>query len=47
MRPAGTDARHHNEETATYLRTYMSEFRDHVERVLTVLPRTGDHEPLG
>jgi chromate reductase len=25
--------------TATFLRDYMSEFRDHVERVLTVLPR--------
>jgi chromate reductase len=36
-----------NEETATYLRTYMTEFRDHVERVLTVLPRAGDGEPLG
>jgi chromate reductase len=34
-----------SEETATYLRTYMTEFRDHVERVLTVLPR--DREPLG
>ena len=28
-----------NEETATFLRNYMTEFRDHVERVLTVLPR--------
>ncbi|MBE7325262.1 NAD(P)H-dependent oxidoreductase [Nocardioides sp. Y6] len=26
-------------ETADFLRTYMQEFRDHVERVLTVLPR--------
>ena len=25
--------------TAGFLRDYMSEFRDHVERVLTVLPR--------
>jgi chromate reductase len=25
--------------TATFLRDFMSEFRDHVERVLTVLPR--------
>lgn len=33
-----------NEETATYLRTYMAEFRDHVERVLTVLPRVHDRE---
>lgn len=31
-----------NEETATYLRNYMAEFRDHVERVLTVLPRVRD-----
>jgi chromate reductase len=28
-----------NEATAVFLRDYMSEFRDHVERVLTVLPR--------
>ena len=28
-----------NEETATFLRDFMTEFRDHVERVLTVLPR--------
>jgi chromate reductase len=31
-----------NEETATFLRNYMTEFRDHVERVLTVLPRARD-----
>ncbi|QWZ07384.1 NAD(P)H-dependent oxidoreductase [Nocardioides panacis] len=36
-----------NEETATFLRNYMTEFRDYVERVLTVLPRARDHEPLG
>jgi chromate reductase len=28
-----------NESTATFLRDYMAEFRDHIERVLTVLPR--------
>ena len=28
-----------NEETAAFLRDFMAEFRDHVERVLTVLPR--------
>lgn len=28
-----------DEETATFLRGFMEEFRDHVERVLTVLPR--------
>jgi chromate reductase len=28
-----------DESTATFLRDYMAEFRDHVERVLTVLPR--------
>jgi chromate reductase len=36
-----------NDETATFLRNYMTEFRDHVERVLTVLPRARDHEPVG
>jgi chromate reductase len=36
-----------NEETATFLRTYMTEFRDYVERVLTVLPRARDRELLG
>ena len=28
-----------NEATATFLRNFMSEFRDHLARVLTVLPR--------
>lgn len=28
-----------NDATAAFLRDYMTEFRDHVERVLTVLPR--------
>ena len=28
-----------NEATESFLRTFMTEFRDHVERVLTVLPR--------
>jgi chromate reductase len=28
-----------DESTAAFLKDYMSEFRDHVERVLTVLPR--------
>jgi chromate reductase len=28
-----------NQATETFLRDYMTEFRDHVERVLTVLPR--------
>ncbi len=28
-----------NESTAAFLATFMAEFRDHVERVLTVLPR--------
>ena len=28
-----------NEATAAFLRDFMPEFRDHVERVLTVLPR--------
>ena len=28
-----------DEETAAFLRAFMQEFRDHVERVLTVLPR--------
>ena len=28
-----------DDSTASFLRTYMSEFRDHVVRVLTVLPR--------
>ena len=28
-----------DDATAGFLRDYMQEFRDHVERVLTVLPR--------
>jgi chromate reductase, NAD(P)H dehydrogenase (quinone) len=28
-----------NDETAAFLRSYMAEFRDYVERVLTVIPR--------
>ena len=36
-----------NEETATFLGNYMAEFRDHVERVLTVLPRARDRALLG
>jgi chromate reductase len=36
-----------NEETAAYLRNFMAEFRDHVERVLTVLPRARDRAPVG
>lgn len=31
-----------NEGTATFLRDYLVEFRDHIERVLTVLPRDTD-----
>jgi chromate reductase len=31
-----------NEETAAFLRSYMAEFRDYVERVLTVIPRARD-----
>jgi chromate reductase, NAD(P)H dehydrogenase (quinone) len=34
-----------NDETATFLRTYMTEFRDYVERVLTVLPRDRGGRP--
>ncbi len=30
-----------NDSTAAFLRDYMTEFRDHVARVLTVLPRQG------
>jgi chromate reductase, NAD(P)H dehydrogenase (quinone) len=30
-----------DESTRTFLATYMSEFRDHIARVLTVLPRKG------
>jgi chromate reductase len=29
-----------DESTAAFLRDYMTEFHDHVERVLTVLPRS-------
>jgi len=29
----------HDESTAAFLRTYMTEFHDHLVRVLTVLPR--------
>jgi chromate reductase len=36
-----------NDETAAYLRSYMAEFRDYVERVLTVIPRARDREPVG
>jgi chromate reductase len=36
-----------NEETATFLRDYMTEFRDYVERVLTVLPRARDRDLPG
>ena len=36
-----------NEETKTFLRNYMTEFRDYVQRVLTVLPRDRNHEVLG
>ncbi|KQQ66215.1 NADPH-dependent FMN reductase [Microbacterium sp. Leaf320] len=32
-----------NAGTATFLRDYMAEFRDHIERVLTVLPRSTDN----
>lgn len=31
-----------NSGTASFLRAYMAEFRDHIERVLTVLPRDTD-----
>jgi chromate reductase len=37
----GEDGRVSNESTEAFLRGYMNEFRDHVERVLTVLPRSG------
>jgi chromate reductase len=36
-----------NEETATFLRNYMTEFQDYVERVLTVIPRARDRELPG
>ncbi len=35
----GDDGTVHTESTETFLRNYMSEFRDHIVRVLTVLPR--------
>ncbi len=35
----GDDGTVHNESTEAFLRNYMSEFRDHIVRVLTVLPR--------
>ncbi|WJL94281.1 NADPH-dependent FMN reductase [Microbacterium sp. ET2] len=35
----GPDGEIHAEDTEAFLRDFMSEFRDHVERVLTVLPR--------
>ncbi len=36
----GEDGSVSDESTAQFLREYMREFRDHIERVLTVLPRT-------
>ena len=36
----GADGEVTDEETADFLRGFMTEFRDHVERVLTVLPRS-------
>ena len=36
----GEDGSVSDESTAQFLRKYMQEFRDHIERVLTVLPRT-------
>ena len=36
-----------NDETAMFLRNYMTEFRDYVERVLTVLPRQRDRVLMG
>lgn len=32
----------HNTGTEEFLRAYMAEFRDHIQRVLTVLPRSAD-----
>jgi chromate reductase len=32
-----------NQSTKTFLTTFMAEFRDHIERVLTVLPRHTEH----
>lgn len=34
------DGEVNNAETAEFLRNFMNEFRDHITRVLTVLPRT-------
>ena len=36
-----TDGEVTDESTAVFLTDFMQEFRDHVERVLTVLPRQG------
>ncbi|WP_207454508.1 NADPH-dependent FMN reductase [Herbiconiux sp. SYSU D00978] len=36
----GDDGTIHDESTEKFLRTYMEEFRDHIQRVLTVLPRS-------
>lgn len=36
----GDDGTINNSSTEAFLRNYMVEFRDHVERVLTVLPRS-------
>ena len=36
----GEDGSVSDESTTQFLREYMQEFRDHIERVLTVLPRT-------
>ncbi|HEX6681481.1 MAG TPA: NADPH-dependent FMN reductase [Candidatus Limnocylindrales bacterium] len=35
-----------NEATKTFLATFLSEFRDHIMRVLTVLPRPGRVVPV-
>lgn len=35
----GPDGEVHDEGLESFLRDYMTEFRDHIERVLTVLPR--------
>ena len=34
-----------DEATKTFLSNYMAEFRDHIVRVLTVLPRQPDAAP--
>ncbi|WP_345800950.1 NADPH-dependent FMN reductase [Microbacterium sp. AZCO] len=36
----GNDGTVTNEKTAEFLRAYMAEFREHIQRVLTVLPRS-------